>query len=162
MNTIELNAILYYADFLSLKTTNHPVTDNCKYYFIHDTPINSAFIIDLKPEFDENNPFFKQSMDEYTILRDKFGDTGVNTFLEDICQLKARGVVNAKQMLQCIHQYSSKPERKYAFTQYYNWLDNQKYYHIVINELGKPEQKECSKYICHYERSSEKQLVQKS
>lgn len=49
MNTIELNAILYYADYLSLRTISKPVTDNCKYYFIHNTPINSAYIVDLIP-----------------------------------------------------------------------------------------------------------------
>ena len=43
MNTIELNAILYYADYLSLRSISTPVTDNCKYYFIHNTPINSAY-----------------------------------------------------------------------------------------------------------------------
>jgi hypothetical protein len=55
MTDIELNAILYYADFLSLKHTNHPVTDNCKYFFIHGCPINSAYIIDLEPEYDPDN-----------------------------------------------------------------------------------------------------------
>ena len=35
MNDIELNAILYYADFLSLKDVSQPVTDNCKYFFVH-------------------------------------------------------------------------------------------------------------------------------
>jgi hypothetical protein len=44
MNDIELNAILYYADFLSLKAINQPVTDNCKYFFVYGVPINSAFI----------------------------------------------------------------------------------------------------------------------
>lgn len=34
MTNIEHNAILYYADVLSLKETSKPVTDNCKYYFI--------------------------------------------------------------------------------------------------------------------------------
>jgi hypothetical protein len=47
MNNIELNAVLYYADFLSLKAINQPVTDNCKYFFIHGAPINSLFILDL-------------------------------------------------------------------------------------------------------------------
>ena len=59
MNQIELNAILYYADFLSLKHVNHPVTDNCKYFYIHGVPMNSLFILNLTPEYDENNEFFK-------------------------------------------------------------------------------------------------------
>lgn len=57
MNNIELNAILYYADFLSLKNTNHPVTDNCKYFFIHGCPVNSAFIVNLEPVYDINDPY---------------------------------------------------------------------------------------------------------
>ena len=39
MNEIELNAILYYADLLSLKDISIPVTDNCKWFFIHNNPI---------------------------------------------------------------------------------------------------------------------------
>ena len=65
MNTIELNAILYYADYLSLRTISKPVTDNCKYYFIHNTPINSAYIVDLIPFYDEDNLFYKQAKEEY-------------------------------------------------------------------------------------------------
>ena len=57
MTHIELNAILYYADFLSLKQKGVPVTDNCKYFFIHGCPINSAFIVDLEPEYDKDNEF---------------------------------------------------------------------------------------------------------
>lgn len=51
MTHIELNAILYYADFLSLKHACHPVTDNCKYFFIHGCPMNSAYIVDMEPEY---------------------------------------------------------------------------------------------------------------
>lgn len=58
MNNIERNAILYYADFLSLKAVSHPVTDTCKYFFIHGAPINAAFILDLEPLYDEENPYF--------------------------------------------------------------------------------------------------------
>lgn len=47
LDIIELNAILYYADYLSLKEESKAVTDNCKYYFIYGSPINSAYIVDL-------------------------------------------------------------------------------------------------------------------
>lgn len=57
MTNVELNAILYYADFLSMKHENHPVTDNCKYFFIHGAPINSAYILDLEPEYDPDNKY---------------------------------------------------------------------------------------------------------
>ena len=108
MNNIELNAVLYYADFLSLKSVGHPVTDNCKYFFIHGVPINSAFILNLEPVYDENNEYFKQSYAEYTIIRDKFGDDGVESFIDDICSIKACGSVDAERMLKCIHQFSNK------------------------------------------------------
>ena len=58
MNDIELNAVLYYADYLSLKAINEPVTDNCKYFFIHGAPINSLFILNLEPVYDKNNEYF--------------------------------------------------------------------------------------------------------
>jgi hypothetical protein len=61
MTHAELNAILYYADFLSLKQECKPVTDNCKYFFVNGAPINSAFIVDLEPEYDENNPYLIQA-----------------------------------------------------------------------------------------------------
>ena len=34
INTLELSAILYYADFLSLRDISLPVTDSCKYFDI--------------------------------------------------------------------------------------------------------------------------------
>jgi len=65
MTHIELNAVLYYADFLSLKHECHPVTDNCKYFFIHGCPVNSAFIVDLEPEYDVDNPYFIRAIQEF-------------------------------------------------------------------------------------------------
>lgn len=124
MNNIELNAVLYYADFLSLKATNHPVTDNCKYFFIHGAPINSAFILNLEPCYDEDNEYFRQALAEYMLIRDKFGDEGVESFIDDICCIKACGSVDASRMLQCIHQYSNKHDRKKAFSDYYDWKNN--------------------------------------
>lgn len=123
MNTIELNAILYYADYLSLRTISKPVTDNCKYYFIHNTPINSTYIVDLIPFYDEDNLFYKQAKEEYDELKNKFGEAGVMSFLENISDLKACGTVGAKQMLKSIHRYSTTIDRKKAFSRYYRWLD---------------------------------------
>ena len=123
MNTIELNAILYYADYLSRRTISKPVTDNCQYYFIHNTPINSAYIVDLTPFYDEDNLFYKQAKEEYNELKNKFGEAGVMSFLENISDLKACGTVGAKQMLKCIHRYSTTIDRKKAFSRYYRWLD---------------------------------------
>ena len=152
MNNIELNAILYYADFLSMKAISQPVTDNCKYFFIHGTPINSAFILDLEPVYDETNRYFQQAKVEYEILRDKFGEDGVESFVDEICSIKAAGSVDAERMLQCIHQFNNKKGRKMAFNAYYKWLNNQKYTHIITDEDGTPQEKPCSKYIYHVER----------
>lgn len=99
MNNIELNAILYYADFLSMKAESWPVTDTCKYFFIHGAPINSAFIVDLEPMYDTDNRFYKQALIEYTTIRDKYGDEGVESFIDDICCIKACGSVDGNRML---------------------------------------------------------------
>ena len=58
LDIIELNAILYYADYLCLKEESKTVTDNCKYYFIYGNPINSAYIVDLQPFYDEESPYY--------------------------------------------------------------------------------------------------------
>lgn len=152
MNDIELNALLFYADFLSLKATSQPVTDNCKYFYIHGMPINSACILDMEPVYDSDNPYFQQALAEYTIIRDKYGDEGLETFIDDICCIRACGCVDAERMLKCIHQYSTKRERKEAFNLYNNWKKDQIYSHITINENGDPQRTECTKYVYHAER----------
>lgn len=162
MNTIELNAILYYADYLSLRTISKPVTDNCKYYFIHNTPINSVYIVDLTPFYDEDNLFYKQAKEEYNELKNKFGEAGVMSFLENISDLKACGTVGAKQMLKCIHRYSTTIDRKKAFSRYYRWLDKQKYIQFVEDENGEKIEQECSRYVAHSERMRGKQIIYQS
>ena len=141
MNNIELSAILYYADFLSLKSVCHPVTDNCKYFFVHGVPFNSLYILDMEPLYDENDVYFQQAKAEYSIIKDKFGEEGVESFVDDICSIKACGSVNAESMLKCIHQYSNKKERKQAFNTYYAWKNSQLYTHTTINEDGNTEEK---------------------
>ena len=152
MNDIELNALLFYADFLSLKATSQPVTDNCKYFYIHGMPINSVCILNMEPVYDPDNPYFQQALAEYTIIRDKYGDEGLETFIDDICCIRACGCVDAERMLKCIHQYSTKRERKEAFNLYNNWKKDQIYSHITINENGDPQRTECTKYVYHAER----------
>ena len=86
MNNIELNAILYYADLLSLTDISIPVPDNCKWYFI-------------------------QAKEDYYRLKDKFLEEGVESIIGHLCNLDALRCINAEQMLKCIHQYSSRRER---------------------------------------------------
>jgi len=108
MNIFELNAILFYADYLSLKDISIPVTDNCKYFYIHGVPMNSAFILDLEPDYDMQNKYLQQAQIEYEIIKDKYGDEGIDSFIDDVCCIKACGCVDANRMLQRIHQYSNK------------------------------------------------------
>lgn len=155
LNKVEHNAILYYADFLSLKELSIPVTDNCKYFFIYGAPMNAAYIVDLQPFYDEENPFYQQAYAEYMALKDKFGEEAVVSFVDDICKLRALGCIDGHQMLQCIHQFSSKSERKAAFRRYDRWRSHQKYSHLTLNEDGTKEEQPCSRYIAHYEHKTD-------
>lgn len=152
MNNAELSAILFYADYLSLQATSQPVTDNCKYFYIHGVPFNSCFILDLEPVYDENNKFFIQSKTEYDIIKNKFGDDGLQSFIDDICCIRSCGSVDAYRMLKRIHQYSNKQERKQAIQTYNNWKESQIYKINAINEEGKPIERKCTSYIYHVER----------
>ena len=152
MNEIELNAILFYADFLSLQEISIPVTNNCKYYFIHKTPIHISYVAGLTPLYDINNPYFKQAQTEYLLIRDKFDDEGVISFISNIASIGASGCVDAIRMLKCIHQYSDKQERKSAFNKYHTWKNNQKFTHIIKDEDGNPKEVECSRYVYDHER----------
>ena len=156
MNEIELNAILQYADLLSLKDISIPVTDNCKWFFIHNKPINSAYILNLEPIYDTNNKYFLQAIDEYYKLKDKFLEDGVKNIVGHICNLDVLGCINAEQMLKCIHQYSSRRDRAQCFSKYYNWKNNQMYTHKTINDNGDVVEENCSKYVAHFERSNTK------
>ena len=151
LNQVELNIILYYADFLSLKQLSTPVTDNCKYFFIRGVPTNAAFIVGLQPFYDENNPYFQQAYMEYNTLKDSQDEEAVQSFIEGLCNLKALGCVNAEDMLKCIHQFSNKAERKYAFKRYDRWKNSQVYTHITINDDDERIEQPCTRYVAHYE-----------
>ena len=151
---IQHNTILYYADYLSLRDISIPVTDNCKYYFIHGIPINSAYIVDKQPFYDEQNQYIKQAMQECKDIVDYADDNGLESFLERICNLSALGCINAEQMLQCINQYRDKKERKTANKTYRNWKDNRQYYHTVRDDDGELHRERCSEYVARAEQGS--------
>lgn len=150
-NNIELNAVLYYADFLSLQEKSIPVTDNCKYFFIYNSPINSSFLADKEPIYDENNPYFKQSAEEYSLIRDKFGIDGVLSFIDNISSIGATGCVDGIRMLRCIHQYSARNERYEAMSRYKSHIKNTRYSHLIKTDDGTSKRVECTKYIAHDE-----------
>lgn len=154
INYIELNAILYYADFLSIQEVNHPITDTCKYFFINGAPINASFIAETEPFYNEDNEYFKQSKNTYLLLRNKFGEDGVMSFIDDVCSLRACGCVGGIDMLRCARQYDSKFEKKLALKDYNNWVNSLKYTHLTQEEDGKFKRVACSKHIAHLERST--------
>lgn len=162
LGILEQNAILYYADFLSLECCHQPVTDNCKYYFIQGTPINSAYIVGLEPEYDPENKYVIQAYNEYQLIKDKFGDEGIKSFIGDICMIRARGCVGPIQMLGQIHLHSTKPERAFAFQQYYKSLKKRRYIHTTLNENGEPRRHRCTKYVYHAERMLAKRNLPKN
>lgn len=112
--------------------------------------MNAAFILNLQPQYDINNKYFKKSYDEYQMLKAKFGEEGVLSFLDNICNLGVAGTVNGIQMLKYIHRYSSSQERNSAFRKYKNFKNKLKYKHTVYEENGL-EEKECSMYVSHHE-----------
>lgn len=162
MTHIELNAILYYADFLSLKQKGVPVTDNCKYFFIHGCPINSAFIVNLEPEYDKDNEFLTQASQEFQTIQDKYDEEAALSFIDDICSIKACGCVDAISMIKCIHQYDTKQEKKAAIKQYNEWKKEQFYSHLTINENGDPQEVACTKYFKHAETGLARRGISKS
>lgn len=154
MNIIQQSVILYYADFLSLQNDSIPVTDNCKYYYIHNTPINSAYIIDKEPFYDEDNLYYQQSVDEYNKLKDKFDEEGASSFMQNICNLSSMGCIDADLMLKHIHQYSTKDVKRRAQTTLNRWKKNQTYSHITINDDGNPRRTECTRYVARQEQGT--------
>lgn len=151
LNNIELSIILYYADYISLRDTNTTVTDNCKYFFIYNAPINSAFLSNVVPYYDKTNQYFIQSYDECSMIENKFGYDGLLSFIANLNNLKPCGVVDAYNMLQCLHQFSMKVDRHRAFKKYSQWLSNIIYTHMEMNEKGDYEEVECTQYIAHHE-----------
>lgn len=153
MNLTELNAILYYADMLSLQETSIPVTDTCKYFFIHGVPMNSCYIAGVEPFYDPENQYFKQSLKEYQMIKSQFGNDGIESFIDDMCNLKACGCVSGERMLDCIHYYSPKKKHKEALQKYNNWKDSITYKHIIKDEDGRSIIANCSKEIAHIEKT---------
>lgn len=162
MNYIQLNCILYYADYLSLKETSKPVTDTCKYFFVHKCPVNCAYIAGYAPEFDENDQYIQQAKEQYEKIQDFFDEESAMTFIDDICFLRACGMVDAVRMLQHIHMFSSKQERKQAFSAYYQWEKSKNYTHQIYDENGNPKETSCTKYFKHAETLSERRKLHES
>lgn len=162
MNSIETNAVLFFADYLSLKEQSIPVTTPCKYFFVHNCPMNAAYIADVFPDIDITNNYYKRAAYQYTLLKRKFGDDGAKSFIDGLCNIQSSGMIDAERMLKYIHRYSTKQERKAAFKVLEEHLNNQHFFHTTINEKGNPQQTECTKYVAHAERVLEQRGLLKS
>ena len=60
-------------------------------------------------------------------------------------------------MLECIHQFSYKSERKFAFRRYEKWRKSQVYTHLKLNDVGDETEEQCTRYIAHYEHNKDPQ-----
>lgn len=134
-----------------MRNNSRTVTDNCKYYCIYNAPINLAFLQGSKPFYDETDKYYIQSTQELQLLFNTVSFDAVKDFVNQICNLKAMGNVDAELMLKQIHQFSSKTERNTAFDDYHRWINSQYYTHLEQNEQGELERKPCTRYVAHSE-----------
>lgn len=152
MNDISISAILFYADYMSLKERSIPVTDNCKYFFIHQQPVNCAFIAGTQPFYDEDDEYYKQSQFELQKIQDQYNVDGVMSFVNDIGMLQAGGMCDGERLLKYIHQYSTKHDKKAAIKKYNQYMNSLEYTTTTINEDGNPQETKCTRYVAHIEK----------
>lgn len=159
MNEIEQllfgNYVLFYADYLSLLNTYTPITDTCKYYYLLDCPINAAYVVGLEPIFDTENKYYVQSYQELKQILDKFDFNTLSEFIQDLCNIKAIGVVGGDTILKCILLYDDKKVRKKALQTYYEYIHDIQYDQEVVDD-GEVHIEKCSKYVYHVNQAKEK------
>lgn len=144
--------VLFYADYLSLRDTYTPITDNCKYYYIMGMPINCTKIVNSEPVYDVQNKYYVQAYQELTQIRNKVGLQALATFIRDLCNVFALGCINGEQMLKCILCYDSSKVRKKAINKYKQHMKDIQYHHIIKNEDGENISEPCSKYVYHVDQ----------
>lgn len=144
--------VLFYADYLSLRETYTPVTDNCKYYYIMGMPINCTKIVNSEPVYDVQNKYYVQAYQELTQIRNKVGLQALATFIRDLCNVFALGCINGEQMLKCILCYDSSKLRKKAINKYKQHMKDIQYTHIIKNDDGENISEPCSKYVYHVDQ----------
>lgn len=162
MNDINISAILFYADYISLKEQSIPVTDTCKYFFIRKQPVNCAFIAGYAPFYDEENPYVLQAKEQLKQLEEYSNEDDMMSFVNDIGMLQAGGMCDGERLLKYIHQYSDRKERKAAMKKYDDYMQSLKYNKTITDENGNPRQTNCTKYYAHAERCSNRSNVYQS
>lgn len=149
MNEFETSAVLFYADYLSLKEESTPITDTCKYFYIHGVPINIQYICNQTPNFNPENKYFLQALQTYRLITEKYDEEALVSFIDDLCNVGVKGSVSAIDMLKYMHHYSDKHTRKAAFKKYYQYENNKNYTIEIVTEDGEKERIECTKYVAH-------------
>lgn len=143
------NYVLFYADYLSLRDTYTPVSDVCKYYFILGAPINASNLVGLQPIYDVNSTFYIQSYTELSKIYNKFGYDGLKSFIENICNMFAIGVVDGELILKCILCFEDKKTRTKAVRTYKQHMKSISYTQECVNDDGNIVTEKCSKYVYH-------------
>lgn len=147
LDLLNLNAVLYYADYLSLHDIFIPVTDTCKYYIVYGMPINAAYIAGNTPVYNTTNKYYEQALSELYDIQKKLGQEGVSSFLRNLCNVFAVGNVNGIQMLNCILFYEDKRIKRRARHTYKEYMENIRYtQHIDDEDVGDIQ---CTKYVTH-------------
>lgn len=141
--------VLFYADYLSLRETYTPITDNCKYYYIAGMPINCAILQDLQPVYDVQNKYYVQAYQELDLIRQKMGFEALASFVRDLCNVFALGCINGEQMLKCILCYDTSKVRKKAISKYWAHMKNIEYTREVCDDDGNIVEESCTKYVYH-------------
>ncbi len=66
------------------------------------------------------------------------------------------GYIDARTMLDEIHQFSTNTDRRTAFRDFEGWLNVQTYTHLQMAEDGKFERVECSRYMAHSDYNTDR------
>lgn len=145
---MNLNAVLFYADYLSLHDLYTPITDTCKYYIIFGMPINAAYIQGSGPIYNKESKYFKQSVDELQKIYKKTGPEGVISFLQNICNVFALGNIDGIKMLNCMFYYENKKIKNISRSTYTKYMKSIRYKHVV-EEDGVETAISNTKYVEH-------------
>ena len=145
--------VLFYADYLSLRDTYTPITDNCKYYYVLGMPMNVTRVVGYDPVFDKESKHYVQAYQELDQIRNKLGFEAISTFVRDLCNVFALGCINGEQMLKCILCYDSSKLRRKALNKYKTHMKNISYLHTVKDDDSNNIQQKCTKYVYHVEQN---------
>ena len=79
-------------------------------------------------------------------------EDGMMSVVNNIGILQACGMCDGYRLINYIHQYESRSEKKAALKKYIDYINSLEYTKTTINEDGNPQQTTCTKYYAHAER----------